>query len=123
MKKILVVEDDAFLIKAYQVKLAKSNFKVEIAKDGEEAMEKLKEFSPDLILLDLVMPKMDGFAVLEALRADEKLSQIPVMVASNLGQKEDIEKAKRLGAKGFVIKSDMSLDEILKKVSALVGSE
>ena len=79
----------------------------------------IKVFSPDLILLDLVMPVKDGFAVLEELRADENLNKIPVIIASNLGQSEDIDRGMALGAKGYVIKSDLSLDDLVKKINSM----
>ena len=116
MSKILVVEDDKFLANAYRVKLEKLGFEVKIAMDGEEGLVFAAEFVPDLILLDLVMPKKDGFTVLQELKADEKLKNIPVLVASNLGQKEDVDKAKELGAVDFVIKSDESLSSIVDKM-------
>lgn len=122
MKKILVAEDDKFLANAYRVKLSKANYDVRLASDGEEALKILSEFMPDLVILDLVMPKIDGFTVLTNMRADEKLKKIPVLVASNLGQKDDMEKAKRLGARDFLVKSDLSIDQLLKKVTSVVGT-
>ena len=92
MKKILVAEDDKFLDNAYRVKLTKAGFEVKIVRDGKEALEVLKTFLPDIIILDLVMPIKDGFATLEELKQDPRLKNIPVMVASNLGQKEDEER-------------------------------
>jgi DNA-binding response OmpR family regulator len=121
MKKILVVEDDQFLSNAYKLKLTKSGFETLVATDGNEALKVLEEFTPDLILLDLIMPNLDGFGTLTALNADEKLKSIPVIVASNLGQKEDIEKAKELGAKDFIIKSNVSIEEIVQKVNSVIG--
>jgi len=119
MKKILIAEDDKFLANALRVKLCKSGFDVKNATDGEEALKMIKVFSPDLILLDLVMPVKDGFAVLEELRADENLNKIPVIIASNLGQSEDIDRGMALGAKGYVIKSDLSLDDLVKKINSM----
>jgi DNA-binding response OmpR family regulator len=105
--KILIAEDDKFLLNAYRVKFSKAGFEIKIVSDGEEALEALKTFVPDAMLLDLVMPKKDGFAVLEAVKADANLKKIPVIVASNLGQKEDIERAQKLGANDYIIKSDI----------------
>ena len=116
MKKVLVVEDDQFLANAYRIKFEKANLEVKISMDGEEALEVIKTFKPDVILLDLVMPKMDGFAVLEKLKSDEITKDIKVVVASNLGQNEDVARAIKLGASGYVIKSDMSIADILKLV-------
>jgi two-component system, OmpR family, alkaline phosphatase synthesis response regulator PhoP len=117
MKKILVAEDDQFLGNAYRLKLEKSGFEVKIARDGKEAMEMLLTFTADLILLDLMMPTVDGFAVLEHLQKNEKLKHIPVIIASNLGQKEDIDRGMKLGAADYVVKSDLSLEELMKKIN------
>lgn len=117
MAKILVAEDDKFLVMAYRAKLTKSGFEVTIATDGEEALLALQTFIPDLILLDLVMPKKDGFATLEEIKKQDKLKNIPVIVASNLGQKEDLDKAMALGAVDYIIKSDLSMDELLAKIN------
>ncbi len=116
MKKVLVVEDDQFLANAYRIKFEKADLEVKISMDGEEALEVIKTFKPDVILLDLVMPKMDGFTVLEKLKSDVVTKDIKVVVASNLGQNEDVARAIKLGASGYVIKSDMSIADILKLV-------
>lgn len=121
MKNILIVEDDSFLAHAYTAKLSKSGFNMKLAKDGVEAMEILDagEFKPELILLDLVMPRMDGFDVLNKLKENGKIDTIPVVVASNLGQEEDIKKAMDLGAKDFIVKSNFSLQELIGKIEKL----
>ncbi len=120
-KKILVAEDDKFLGNAYRIKLTKAGFEVQLATDGQEALTALQTFIPDLILLDLVMPVKDGFAALEEIKANDKLKAIPVIVASNLGQKEDTDRAMKLGAKDFVVKSDLSLDVLIQKIHTLIG--
>jgi CheY-like chemotaxis protein len=117
MPKVLVVEDDHFLGTAYKVKLTKEGYDFRLATDGEEVMTVLQEFMPDVILLDLVMPRKDGFAVLGELKKDPKFKDIPVIVASNLGQQEDHEKAKQLGAVDYVTKSELSLDAIVEKIA------
>jgi DNA-binding response OmpR family regulator len=118
MKKILVAEDDKFLGSAYRVKLAKSGFEVQVATDGNEALAALQTFMPDLILLDLIMPTKDGFETLTELKANDAWKNIPVIVASNLGQKEDIDKAQALGANDFIIKSDLSMSDLVAKIQA-----
>jgi DNA-binding response OmpR family regulator len=118
MSKILIAEDDKFLANAYRVKLKKAGFEVKIVTDGEEAMQALQVEIPDLLLLDLVMPKKDGFSVLEDMSKTEQYKKIPVIVASNLGQKEDIEKAKNLGAKDYIVKSDLGISEVVDKINA-----
>ena len=119
-RRILIVEDDKFLLNAYRVKLQKSGFEIKIAMDGEEAIEALKGYTPDLILLDLILPKKDGFAVLEELKTNENWGKIPVLIASNLGQKEDLDRGMALGAKDFVVKTDLSLDDLVKKINSFL---
>jgi two-component system, OmpR family, alkaline phosphatase synthesis response regulator PhoP len=120
MKRILIVEDDNFLSNAYRLKLTKAGFELKMARDGQEALEVLKSFAPDLILLDLVMPVKDGFTTLAEIKADERLKNIPVIIASNLGQKEDIDKGMALGASGYIIKSDLSLDQLITKINQTI---
>lgn len=123
MKKVLVIEDDEFLANAYRVKLTKAGFDIQITGDGEAALAALESFVPDIVLLDLVIPKKDGFAVLEELRSNEKWKHLPVIIASNLGQKEDIERGLKLGANDFVIKSEYSLDDVVKKINGFIGEK
>lgn len=120
MKKILVVEDDKFLASAYRIKLTKAGFEVQIAYDGNEAINLLQTYTPDLILLDLIMPVKDGFTTLQQLRADPRWQALPVIVASNLGQKEDLDKSRQLGATDFIVKSDTSLEVVIDKINRLL---
>ena len=122
-KKLLIVEDDEFLYNAYRVKLSKAGFELEIATDGEEALKKLETFTPDLILLDLVMPIKDGFSTLEQIKAQEKYKAIPVLISSNLGQQEDIDKGFELGAADYIVKSKFSLDDIVGKINTTLGTK
>lgn len=117
--KILIAEDDKFLAKAYKMKLVKQGHEVQVEGDGKLALAAAAEFKPDVILLDLIMPNMDGFTFLETIKADEELKGIPVIVASNLGQEEDLKKAKSLGAADYIIKSNMSLEDLIEKVESL----
>lgn len=121
MATVLVVEDDKFLGSAYKAKLTKAGFEVQISTDGVEAMEWLANNTPDIILLDLVMPRKDGFATLEEVRAQEKFQTLPIVVTSNLGQKEDLDKAKSLGATDYIIKSDMTMEGLIAKVNELIA--
>lgn len=121
MKKILIAEDDKFLASAYRLKLTKAGFDVQIVDDGAELLKIIETFIPNLILLDLVMPVMDGFSALENLRSTPKFKSIPIIVASNLGQKEDIDRAINLGATDFVVKSDMSLDMLIEKINKFIS--
>jgi DNA-binding response OmpR family regulator len=123
MAKVLVVEDDRFLGSAYKAKLSKSGFDVQLATDGDEALAVLQTFVPDLILLDLVMPNRDGFSTLDVIRHTEGIKDIPVIVASNLGQKEDFDKAITLGATDFIVKSDVSLDELIARIQKHLSAD
>ncbi len=117
-KNILVAEDEKALAKVMKLKLEKSGYKVFNAYNGEEALEILKKESINLILLDLVMPKMDGFTFLEKAR---KLKKKPkIIITSNLGQAQDVKKAKSLGASDFIIKSNTSIMDIIKKVKKII---
>ncbi len=114
--KILVAEDDKFLSKILVSKLKKSGFGVELAENGEEALEKMKEDKPDLILLDIIMPEKNGFEVLEDMRKNKNLKNVPVIILSNLGQQSDIEKGKKLGVVDYWVKANFSLNEVIQKV-------
>ncbi len=113
---LLVAEDDKFLMKIYQNKLAKEGFNVLPAHDGEEALQLMQNNTPKLILLDLIMPKKTGFEVLAELKKNPKTASIPVLIFSNLGQSSDIEKGMQLGAADYVIKSNLSITEVIEKI-------
>lgn len=117
--KILIAEDDNYLVNAYRVKLTKAGYEIKIALDGNEALMALESFTPDLIVLDLVMPKKDGFATLEEIKKNDKWKNIPVIIASNLGQKEDIDRGMKLGATDFIVKSEMSLNDLIAKINKI----
>jgi DNA-binding response OmpR family regulator len=115
---ILIVEDEPFLASILQLKLEKDNFKTFRASDGEEAITMLAEqgIKPDLILLDLILPKKNGFEVLETIKQDPQLEKIPVIIISNLGQPSDIERGKSLGVIDYFVKAKFSIDELVDKV-------
>lgn len=115
--KVLVVEDDAFLLKAYTMKLQGSGFDVRTSTNGEEALAALQEFNPDVVLLDLVMPRMDGFVTLERIRQQDAYKNLPVFVISNLGQKNERQRVMELGATEFLIKSNLSMKELVDKIN------
>jgi len=114
--KVLIAEDDEFLLKVYRMTLEQEKFDVVIAEDGEEALEQAAKEKPDLILLDILMPKKDGFDVLKELKENKGLKNIPVIILSNLGQTADIEKGKELGAVDYIIKGDVDIENVIKKV-------
>ena len=117
MAKILIAEDDSFLANAYRVKFEKEGWQVVIVGNGAEAVAEAKKYKPDVILLDLVMPKMDGFEALKLLKADKITAKIRVVVASNLGQDSDMIRARELGADDYLIKSDTPISAVVAKVS------
>jgi DNA-binding response OmpR family regulator len=121
MKKILIVEDDRFLANAYQLAFEQKEYQVEVIYDGDEVIPQLDHDKPDVIVLDILLPHRDGFSILEELKASDKFKQIPVLIASNLGQEKDIQKGKELGAAGYIIKSDLSISEVIAKVEGLLG--
>lgn len=119
-KIIAVVEDDKFLRELISQKLIKEGYEVFGAVDGEEGLQIVKSKKPDLILLDLILPGMDGFEVLENLKKDPETSPIPVIVLSNLDQKEDMEKIFKLGAADFLIKARSTPGEVVDKVREIL---
>jgi len=115
--RILLAEDDRFLRRAAEATLARHGFTVLVAVDGVEALETARTEQPDLILLDLIMPKLHGFEVLRALKGDPATAKIPVIVLSNLGQEADVKRALADGACGYCIKADLSLQELVRRVT------
>ena len=116
MPKILIIEDDKFLRQLIVQKLVKEDYDVMEAIDGEDGLKKAKEGSPDLILLDLILPGIDGFEVLNQMKQENLLEKIPVIILSNLGQKEDVERGLNLGAVDYLIKAHFTPGEIIEKV-------
>ncbi|MCD4760281.1 response regulator [bacterium] len=114
--KILLIEDEEMLANMYEVKFKNEGFELEKALDGAEGLEKAKSIKPDFILLDIIMPKMDGFSVLKALKEDDSTKDIPVMLLTNLGQDEDIEKGKTMGAVGYLVKANITPSEVVEEV-------
>jgi DNA-binding response OmpR family regulator len=121
--KILLTEDDKFISRAYTDGLTRAGYEVKQAYNGNEALELVKDFKPDLILLDLIMPGKNGFETLGDLKADHELKDIPVIVLSNLGQDTDIQQGKDLGAIDYLIKSNYSLSEVIDKINKHLGRE
>lgn len=113
---LLVAEDDQFYANLYRTKLEKEGFGVVVASNGRETLELLRKSNPNLIILDLVMPEMDGFEVLKKLREEKDLRDVPVIILSNLGQPEDIERAKELGVFKYIIKSNVSIHQMVESV-------
>lgn len=118
--KILIIEDDKFLRDLMSQKLIKEGFSVKVAIDGEEGLKTAIADPPDLILLDLILPRIDGFGVLGKIKKEEKLSHLPVLILSNLGQKEDVKRAMSMGAQDFLIKSNFTLGEITERIKTIL---
>lgn len=115
-KKILIVEDEEIMIDLLQKKLTKEGYEVSVARDGEEGLKMMKKAKLDLVLLDIVMPKKGGFEVMEEMEKDPELKKIPVIVISNSGQPVEIDRAQRLGAKDWLIKTEFDPQEVIEKV-------
>jgi len=115
-KKILLVEDEEIMLTLLQRKLAKEGYQISVARDGEEGLRLMKESKPNLVLLDIVMPKLDGFEVLEKMKGDKDLNKIPVIIISNSGQPVELDKAKALGVKDWLIKTEFDPNEVIEKV-------
>jgi DNA-binding response OmpR family regulator len=115
-QKILIIEDDVFLNELMAKKLIEEGFDVIKATNGEEGIDFAKKEKPDLILLDLILPGMDGFEILEKMKEEPETSSIPVIILSNLGQREDIERGFDLGADDYLIKAHFTPDEIIERV-------
>ena len=120
MTKILLVEDDPFLIDIYMTKLKSEGFDLLSAKDGEEALEKIEKDKPALIILDIVLPNIDGWQVLKQIKNIKGAEKIKILVLSNLGQKEEVEKGLRLGADKYLIKSNFTPSQVVAELKELV---
>lgn len=120
MAKILIIEDDKFLRELIARKLTGENFEIAEAVDGENGLKMVKEEKPDLILLDLILPGIDGFEVLAKMKEDPALASIPVIILSNLGQREDVERGLKLGAVDYLVKAHFTPNEIIAKVKAIL---
>ena len=121
MKKILIIEDDPFLSEMYSAKFSQSGFQTELATDGKLGLEKIKTSQPDLVLLDIVLPKIDGFEILKEIKEDSKLKKIPVILLTNLGQKNEVEKGLALGADEYIIKAHFTPTAVVAKVKEVLG--
>ncbi|OGY45017.1 MAG: hypothetical protein A3A24_03060 [Candidatus Buchananbacteria bacterium RIFCSPLOWO2_01_FULL_46_12] len=120
-RHILLVEDDEFLAELYATKLNLEGFEVSLASDGEKGLKLIKEKNPDLVLLDIIMPKMDGFEVLKQIKADKKTKSIPVILLTNLSQKDEVKKGLELGAVDYLIKAHFMPSEVVKKIKSALA--
>ena len=122
MSKILLVEDDPFLSSLLKNRLQKEGLEINLAKDGEEAVNLLKSTKPDLVLLDIILPKKSGFEVMEEIRNDPQIQsqEMPIIIISNLGQPEDISRGQELGAIEYFVKAKTSIDELVQKIKSFL---
>jgi DNA-binding response OmpR family regulator len=120
MSKILIVEDDKFLRELISQKILKEGYQAVEAINGEEGVSKAKEEKPDLMLLDLILPGIDGFEVLRQVKESADTASIPVIILSNLGQKDDVERGMKLGAADYLIKAHFTPGEILAKIKSIL---
>jgi len=124
MGKILLVEDDVMVVKMYTTKLTMEGFTLTSAGNGEEGLAALEKEQPDIVLLDIMMPKMNGLEMLRNVRADDKFKDIPVVMLTNLGDREeDVEKCKELGAQDYWIKANLSLNDLSEKIKNILDQK
>src|SRR3990167_10910144 len=121
MKKILLVEDDPFLIDIYKDKLEESGYAVETVEDGDQVLNKITEARPDLVLLDIILPNVDGWEILRTIRNKPDTKDLKVIILSNLGQKEEVEKGVDLGATKYLIKAHFTPSEVIKEIKELLN--
>ena len=120
-KKILLIEDEEIMISLLQRKLTMEGYEVSVTRDGEEGLKAMKEVKPDLILLDIIMPKMGGFEVMTEMQKDKTLAKIPVIVISNSGQPVELDRVQKLGAKDWLVKTEFDPQEVIDKVVKQIG--
>ena len=118
--KILIIDDDPFILDMYVMKFSDSGFIIETASDGQAGIDKLSAFTPDIVLLDVIMPKMDGFQVIQKLNEVRKERPFKILFLTNFGQKEDVERGMALGADGYIIKANFTPTEVVDKVKEMI---
>ncbi|MFZ2190522.1 MAG: response regulator [Candidatus Magasanikiibacteriota bacterium] len=122
-KKIInvhLVEDDTFLANIYKTKFEMEGFKITHSENGEAGLNDIKKKKPDIVLLDILLPKMDGFVVLQEIKKDPNIKDIPVILLTNLGQKDDVEKGLEMGASDYLIKAHFKPSEVVEKVREIL---
>src|SRR5262245_35890399 len=115
-KTIVIADDDSFITHAYKAGLEEAGYLVIVAPDGEEALKQVRALHPDVVLLELILPQLDGFTVLKMLKEDSATADVPVIVLTNLSQDSDAEEARRLGAVDVMVKSDVSLQDVMAQI-------
>ncbi len=118
--RVLIIEDEKILVNMYIAKFEKEGFEVYQAPNGKAGLDQLKTIKPNIILLDIIMPEMDGFMVLKDLKSNTETQNIPVVMLTNLGQEKDIEKGKQLGAKDYLVKVNLTPNQVVEKVQEIL---
>ena len=121
MKRIVLVEDEKVLADLLKKKLQEAGYDTTLVMNGADGLRAIQEIRPDLVLLDIVLPQMDGFAIMEELNKDQEVQKIPVIIVSNSGQPVEIERVKALGAKDWLIKTEFDPKEVVVKVQKQIG--
>ncbi len=121
--KVLIIEDDSYISDMYKIKFDSENFETTVAEDGIKGIKEIERQKPDIVLLDIVMPKVDGFSVLKMIKKNENSKDIPVVMLTNLGQKENVERGFELGATSYIIKAHFTPSEVVKKVKEILEKE
>lgn len=119
-KSILLVEDDPFLIEIYSKKLAEAGFFAEVVSNGEEVLAKVKEKKPELVILDIVLPQVDGWEILQQIKQDPELKNTKIVILSNLGQKEEVEKGIESGAEKYLIKAHFTPSQVVEEIKKII---
>ena len=120
-KKVLLIEDEEMIGEMYRTKFESEGFEFVCGKDGEGGLELAKKEKPDIILLDIIMPKLDGFSVLKELKKDTKTKKIKIILLTNLGQDEDVKKGKAMGANDYLVKANFTPSQVVEKVREVLG--
>ena len=121
MKRILLVEDDPFLADIYTTKMEKAGFEVGVIRDGDGVIQAVKEQKPDLLVLDIVLPHLDGWEITKQIKQDENMNGLKIVILSNLGQKNDVEKGLKLGAVKYLIKAHYTPTEIVEEIKKILS--
>jgi len=122
--KVMIIDDDKFLLDMYSLKFSEAGFDVTACEGPEVALTKAKEgFKPDIALVDIIMPGMDGFTLIETIKKENLLNGATIIVLSNLGQKEDIERGLAVGAAGYIVKASATPSEVMNRVKEIVGGK
>jgi len=120
---VLIIEDDSYISDMYRIKLESENFEVVTAKDGIIGIRTIEKQKPDIVLLDIVMPKIDGFSVLKTIKRNPELKEIPIVLLTNLSQKENVERGFELGADSYIIKAHFTPSEVVKKIKDILEKQ